>query len=84
MLVRAIRTGFFGNKRIKEGQVFNIVSLKFKMIDPKTQKETIKLLKEEDQFSAAWMEKIDKEEAKTISKQAVKFDKEDNVEEAVI
>ena len=82
MLVKAIATGFFGNKRIKEGQVFKIHDLKIKTTD-KQGKETSKLVAAQDQFSSAWMEVVDAKEAKVAAKQAVKFDQEDNIEAVI-
>lgn len=81
MKVRATAIGFFGNRRIKPGQVFEIKDLKIKTVDPKTKKEMVKTVKAEDQFSEVWMEKIDADEAKKIANTVPKFDYEDNIKE---
>lgn len=70
MLVEATRTGFFGNKRIKEGQQFEIRDLKIESKD-KDGKVTTKILTVDEQFSSAWMEKVSPKEAKANPKPKV-------------
>lgn len=80
ILVEATQTGYFGHKRIKEGQRFELSDLKVTMIDPKTKESTEKVITAEQQFSTAWMEKVTKEDQKQAPKQKVKFEQNDNVE----
>lgn len=82
MLVKAMSVGYFGNKRIKEGQVFKIVDLKVTSIG-KDGKEVVKTISAKSQFSPLWMEQVDEKEAKAAAKQTVKFDREDNVEAVI-
>ena len=70
MLVEATRTGFFGNKRIKEGQQFEIRDLKIELKD-KDGKITTKTLTVKEQFSSAWMEEVSPKEAKLNPKPKV-------------
>lgn len=46
--------GYYGNRRIKEGEVFDLVTVK-----GKDRNGNIVTRKPEDQFSPKWMEKID-------------------------
>lgn len=84
ILVRATRVGFFGHKRIKEGQVFELADLEVKKmeLDPKTKKkkEVKFVYKADEQFSPEWMEKVSETEAKAEKQAPVKFDQNDNVE----
>ena len=77
MLVEATRTGFFGNKRIKEGQQFEIRDLKIESID-KDGKITSKVLTVKEQFSSAWMQEISPKEAKSNPKPKVQPALNDN------
>ena len=70
MLVEATRTGFFGNKRIKEGQQFEIRDMKIELKD-KDGKITVKTLTAKEQFSSVWMEEITPKEAKLNPKTKV-------------
>lgn len=83
MKVRATAIGYFGNRRIKPGQVFEIKELKVKkqIIDPKTKVkgEKVITITAEEQFSDNWMEKLDKNEAKVTPVNVPKFDHEDNI-----
>lgn len=72
MLVRAIQTGYYGNKRIREGQIFELKSLKIQKKDPKTQRDLkVVEIPAEQQFSELWMEKLEKSEEKKLSKKPV-------------
>ena len=82
MLVEAKQTGFLGNKRIKEGERFELKDMKVEQKDPKTGIliKTV-TIKAEDQFSEIWMEKISKEkEKKSPGKKIVKPDLNENEE----
>lgn len=82
MLVEAKQTGFLGNKRIKEGERFELKDMKVEQKDPKTGIliKTV-TIKAEDQFSEIWMEKISKEEEKkSPGKKIVKPDLNENEE----
>ena len=83
MKVKAIATGYFGNRRIKPGQVFEIKDLKVKkqVIDPKTKQKVEKTITitAQEQFSDVWMVELDKVEAKSTAVDVKPFDYEDNV-----
>ena len=65
MLVEATQIGIYGNKRIKEGERFELKDMKVEQKDPKTGVSTgFKTIKAEDQFSERWMTKVSKEEEK--------------------
>jgi len=85
MKVRAIATGYFGNRRIKPGQVFEIKDLKVVKteIDPKTKNKVKKevIIKAEEQFSDFWMERLGKDEAKATPVNVPKFDFGDDITE---
>lgn len=91
MKVKAIAMGYFGNRRIKPGQVFEIKDLKVKLseIDPKTRQkvEKVKTITAKEQFSDVWMVELSKDEAKATPVNVKPFDYEDNIsvkEEPVI
>lgn len=58
MKVKAIRMGYYGHKRIREGEVFELQPMKFKKNDK------IEIVPVEKQFSKAWMEAVDSGEGK--------------------
>lgn len=78
MLVEAKSTGFFGNKRIKEGQQFEIKDMKIKTYDHDSKIEKEIVLTAEKQFSERWMSKVSDKEAKAQPKQKVKLELNDN------
>lgn len=82
MLVEATQTGIYGNKRIKEGERFELKDMKVEQKDPKTGiSQGFKTIKAEDQFSERWMTKITKEEEKkSPGKKIVKPDLNENEE----
>lgn len=82
MLVRATKLGYIGNKRIKEGELFELKDMKIAVVDPKTGllKDEKKIITAEQQFSEYWMEKVSKEEEKKSPKKAIKPDLNDNEE----
>lgn len=60
MLVRATKLGYYDNKRRREGEVFELKSIKGKKKKGLIVEGDI-VLKPEDQFSSNWMEKVDSE-----------------------
>jgi len=83
MLVKAIKLGYIGNRRIKEGEVFELKDILVTEVDPKTgkQKPEKKKITAESQFSEFWMEKLEAEEVKKASsKKIIKPDLNDNEE----
>lgn len=70
MLVKAVRIGYYNDRRQKEGSVFKLVEKKKFTVVKEKDKKTGKMtevkkwssIKPEDQFSPQWMEKISKEE----------------------
>lgn len=82
MLVRATKLGYIGNKRIKEGELFELKDMKIAVVDSKTGllKDEKKIITAEQQFSEYWMEKVSKEEEKKSPKKAIKPDLNDNEE----
>lgn len=83
MLVRATQMGFFGHKRIREGQTFRITELKVTKIDPKTKQEKVETITVKDQFEPSWMEEVDEKEVKRSKTPVVKFEQNDNVEAVI-
>lgn len=57
MRVKATRLGYFNNRRMRPGDVFEIIERKMKVMEKGKLVE--KILTVEDQFSAAWMEEVD-------------------------
>lgn len=55
MRVRATQQGYYGHKRIREGQVFNLVDRKYTGGPKKGE-----VMKAQQQFSEYWMEKVGK------------------------
>lgn len=82
MLVEATQTGIYGNKRIKDGERFELKDMKVEQKDPKTGiSKGFVTIKAEDQFSERWMIKITKEEEKkSPGKKIVKPDLNENEE----
>lgn len=54
--------GYYGNRRIREGEVFEIVTIK-----GKDREGNIVTRKPEDQFSKKWMERIDQKIIKKVT-----------------
>ena len=75
MKVRALAMGYFGHKRIREGEVFELKPIKVKEKDRKTKKITERLITPEEQFSEIWMEKFNGK-AKLNAKQRAKAEAE--------
>ena len=83
MFVKATALGYFGNKRIRPGQVFELKDLIIKNVDKKTGKETKKKILAKDQFSPSWMEEVEAKSAKqkeVLEEKSVPFDFEPNVQ----
>jgi len=66
MLVRAIDLGYYGEKRRRPGEEFQLAPRKFQLVDPATNKvvkrdgkPVMKAMSAEDQFSESWMEIVE-------------------------
>lgn len=71
MLVRATQKGYYNLKRIKEGEIFELVPIEGLYKDdskPGEAKPVKKTWTPEEQFSSKWMEKVDEPVARAKSK----------------